>query len=61
MKVSKIDSCVSTTGVLNGFWLTISDYASPAKETKLNLFGTATGTCSSVKLDKDEWIESIGT
>ena len=61
MKVSKIDFCIAKTGVLNGFWLTISDYAAAPKEVKLNLFGTATDACSSVGLAKDEWITSIGT
>lgn len=61
MKVAKIDYCISTTAVLNAFWMTISDYATPEKLIKLNLFGTATGTCSSVKLEKDEGIESITT
>lgn len=48
--------------MLTGFWLTISDYATPnPNNVKLNMFGSATGVCSSVGLGEEEYITTIGT
>jgi len=60
MKVSKIDFCIDNADSLENFQLHISDYLSnDLADFTLQKFGEDGGTCSSVRLAKDEKVESI--
>jgi hypothetical protein len=60
MKVSKIDFCIDNADTLENFQLHISDYQSnDVSDFTLQRFGEDGGTCSSVRLAKDEKIQSI--